>query len=86
MAWHGMAYLQDLIYLCCQIIKVLNCDQLALHKPQLPIAVSNRLLCCTLTVQQIYCKLSWQVDLHHGKGLSNKLHASLNAHIVCCQQ
>lgn len=64
-------YLQNLINFCCQIIKVLHCDQLSLHKPQLTIALRNCLPCCMLAMQQIHRKLSWQVDLHNGKGFSD---------------
>ena len=59
-----MPYLEDLVDFCCQIVKVLHSDKLALHKPQLTIAFSDCLLCSAFAVQEIHCKLGWQVDLH----------------------
>ena len=73
MSWYtipgGLSHLKTFIYFSRQIVKVLHADELALHKLELTIAFSNCLLRRTLAMQQINCKLGWQVHLRTRKAV-----------------
>jgi len=45
-----MTYLQDFVNFCCQVVKVVHCNELSLYNAQLAITFSHFLLRFTLTM------------------------------------